>query len=91
MGLSDTLKAINDPVRRAILEFLKKGDASAGTIADQFDLTQATVSYHLKLLRQAESITVKKDKNFVIYHLSASVFEDLLAWLYTIGGTPHDN
>lgn len=91
MGLSDTLKAINDPVRRAILEFLKQGDASAGTIADQFDLTQATVSYHLKLLRQAELISVKKDKNFVIYHLSASVFEDLLAWLYTIGGTPHDN
>lgn len=52
MALSDTLKAISDPVRREILELLKKERKSAGEIAQQFQLTNATVSYHLSRLRK---------------------------------------
>ncbi|WP_262316533.1 autorepressor SdpR family transcription factor [Lacticaseibacillus parakribbianus] len=86
MALTDTLKAINDPVRRQILELLKKGDQSAGDIAAQFDLSQATVSYHLKLLRQAGLVDLNKDKNFIYYSLNLSVFEELLGWIYDLGG-----
>ena len=46
MGISETMKALADPVRREILEILKKGPKSAGEIAQVFDLTGATVSYH---------------------------------------------
>ncbi|MEG0277052.1 MAG: helix-turn-helix domain-containing protein, partial [Coprobacillus sp.] len=45
MAITDTLKAISDPVRRNILDLLKDGKMSAGDIAEKFNLTQATVSY----------------------------------------------
>lgn len=50
MSFAETFKALSDPVRREILELLKKGRMSAGEIASHFDMTQATVSYHLKIL-----------------------------------------
>ena len=63
MGMSETLKAISDPVRRDILELLKKKRMSAGEIAEQFNLTQATVSYHLSILKKADLIEESKWKN----------------------------
>ena len=86
MGMSETLKAISDPVRRDILELLKKKRMSAGEIAEQFNLTQATVSYHLSQLKKAELIEESKWKNYIYYELSVSVFEDVLTWIYELGG-----
>ena len=54
LSFAETFKALSDPVRREILELLKKGRMSAGEIASHFDMTQATVSYHLKILKKAE-------------------------------------
>ncbi|KRK98796.1 hypothetical protein FD04_GL000537 [Secundilactobacillus odoratitofui DSM 19909 = JCM 15043] len=92
MAMNQTLKAISDPVRRQILELLKAKSYSAGEIAGQFDLSQATVSYHLKLLKQASLISEHKQKNFIYYELNASVFEEVLTWIYGlgIGGNDHD-
>ena len=56
MSFAETFKALSDPVRREILELLKKGRMSAGEIASHFDMTQATVSYHLKILKKADLI-----------------------------------
>ena len=44
MGLSETMKALGDPVRREILNLLKGGRMTAGDIASRFDMTAATVS-----------------------------------------------
>ena len=82
MALNQTFKAIADPVRRQILEGLRTHRQSAGEIAAAFNLSQATVSYHLKLLRQAGLVSVTKEKNFIYYELNASVFEEMLTWLY---------
>ena len=49
LSFAETFKALSDPVRREILELLKKGRMSAGEIASHFDMTQATVSYELSL------------------------------------------
>lgn len=86
MGMSETLKAISDPVRRDILGMLKGGKKSAGEIAEHFNLTNATVSYHLAKLKSADLISEQKYKNFIYYELNASVFEEVLAWIYTLGG-----
>ncbi|MBQ6428095.1 MAG: winged helix-turn-helix transcriptional regulator, partial [Oscillospiraceae bacterium] len=56
MAFAETFKALSDPVRRQILELLKKGALSAGEIASHFDMTGATISYHLKILKQADLI-----------------------------------
>lgn len=86
MGMNETLKAISDSVRRDILQMLKSGKKSAGEIAEQFNLTWATVSYHLAKLKNADLITEQKYKNFIYYELNTSVFEEVLAWIYTLGG-----
>lgn len=86
MGMNETLKAISDPVRRDILQNLKSGKKSAGEIAEQFNLTGATVSYHLSKLKAADLITEDKYKNYIYYSLNTSVFEDVLTWIYMLGG-----
>lgn len=53
MAFAETFKALSDPVRREILNLLKGGRLTAGEIAGQFDMTAATVSYHLSLLKKA--------------------------------------
>lgn len=84
--MSETLKAISDPVRRDILSMLKNGKKSAGEIAEKFNLTNATVSYHLSKLKNANLITEEKKKNFVYYNLNTSVFEEVITWIYMLGG-----
>lgn len=86
MGMNETLKALADPVRRDILQMLKGGKKSAGEIAEHFNLTGATVSYHLSKLKKADLIVEEKYKNFIYYSLNASIFEEVLAWIYTLGG-----
>ena len=51
MVKTNAFKALADPVRREILELLKHGPMRAGDISSRFDLTPATVSYHLKILK----------------------------------------
>ena len=90
MGMSETLKAISDPVRREILELLKDGRKTAGEISGYFNLTGATVSYHLANLKKANLITETKQKNFIFYELNSSVFEDVLVWIYKLGGNRNE-
>ena len=82
----DTFKALSDPVRREILELLKKGPLSAGEIGSYFDMTGATISYHLKILKQADLVFEKKEKNFIYYQLNTSVLEELLLWIKKLKG-----
>lgn len=86
LGINETLKAISDPARRDILTMLKSGKKSAGEIAEHFNLTNATVSYHLAKLKSADLIAEEKFKNFVYYELNTSVFEDVIKWIYALGG-----
>lgn len=85
MGMSETLKAISDPVRRNILEMLREGKMTAGDIANKFNLTNATVSYHLSYLKKADLIKEEKKKKFIYYKLNTSVFEEILVWIYQFG------
>ena len=84
--MSETLKAISDPVRRNILEMLKEEKKSAGELASEFNLSGATVSYHLTQLKKAGLILESRHKNFIYYELNASVFEEVLVWIYGLGG-----
>ena len=84
--MSETLKAISDPVRRNILEMLKEEKKSAGELASEFNLSGATVSYHLMQLKKAGLILESRHKNFIYYELNASVFEEVLVWIYGLGG-----
>lgn len=86
MSFAETFKALSDPVRREILEFLKNGRLPAGEIAGHFDMTQATVSYHLKILKQADLIRETREKNFIFYELNLTVLEEIMVWLSDLKG-----
>ena len=76
MAFADTFKALSDPVRRDILTMLKNGRMSAGEIGSHFDMTGATVSYHLNILKKADLVFEEKEKNFVYYSLNTSIVEE---------------
>lgn len=80
MGVADTFKVLSDPQRREILTILKDGRHSAGELADRLNITPPAMSYHLKLLKNAELVLEYKEKNFVFYELNTSVFDDLILW-----------
>ena len=89
--MSETLKAISDSVRRNILEMLKEDKKSAGELASEFNLFGATVSYHLTQLKKAGLILESRHKNFIYYELNASVFEEVLVWIYGLGGKDNES
>ncbi|HBJ53995.1 MAG TPA: transcriptional regulator [Streptococcus sp.] len=86
MSFTNTFKALSHPVRRAILDLLKMGKMSAGEIADQFELTGATISHHLNILKKADLILETRQKNYIYYELNTSVLEDIVVWLAELKG-----
>lgn len=91
MSFANTFKALSDPVRRKILELLKEGSLSAGDIASHFDMSGATISYHLKILKNADLLYETKKKNFIYYHLNTTVLEDIMLWISELkGGDSND-
>ena len=86
MAFKETFKALADPVRREILVLLKNGKMNAGEIAEHFDITKASISYHLNILKDADLVSESKEKNFVYYELNTSVVEDIMAWLSDLKG-----
>ena len=90
MGFSETMKALSDPARREILNMLKAGRMTAGDIAGRFDMTGATVSYHLSQLKKADLIFESREKNYIYYSLNASVLEEVLLWIRSLKGVEDD-
>ena len=86
MGFAETFKSLSDPVRRDILTLLKKGSLSAGEIGSHFDMTGATISYHLSILKKADLVFENKQKNFIYYELNTSVVEEVMLWLADLKG-----
>ena len=91
MSFAETFKALSDPVRREILQLLNNGKMSAGEIGSHFDMTGATISYHLSVLKKADLVWETKVKNYVFYELNTTVVEEVLLWLTELkGGNEND-
>jgi transcriptional regulator, ArsR family len=86
LGFPETFKALSDPVRREILVMLKSGKKSAGEISKEFDMTGATISYHISQLKKAGLVLETKYKNFIYYEINVSVFEEVMLWFSQFGG-----
>ena len=90
MALQETTKALADPIRRSILNLLKKGPMTAGDIQSQFDVTFASISRHLSVLKDADLIRDRRDGKFIIYELNAAVLEEVLLWIYDLKGEKNE-
>lgn len=81
MGETNIFKVLADSQRREILMMLKKGRMNAGEIADALGVTPAALSYHLKLLKDADLIMEYRQKNYIYYEINTSVFDELILWI----------
>ena len=86
MGFAETFKALSDTARRDILVLLKQERLSAGDIGNHFDMTGATISYHLSILKKAGLVYEQREKNFIYYELNTSVVEEVMLWLSDLKG-----
>jgi DNA-binding transcriptional ArsR family regulator len=73
--------ALGDPTRQRIVEMLAARELSSGEIARRFDMTAPAVSQHLKLLREAGLVQVRRDAQRRIYALDPAGLAELDAWL----------
>ncbi|GGK42802.1 transcriptional regulator [Deinococcus malanensis] len=80
----DVLRALADPTRQQILEFLlrveearRRGECFAGTISQALGLSQPTISHHMKVLVDAGLVSAKKKGTSVYYCLSHQGFQVL--------------
>ncbi len=84
-------EALAHPTRREILALLKRGSASAGTIAARFDVSKPTMSAHFAKLRDAGLIHADKHGTSIVYSLNLSTLEEvLLGFMATMGIAPED-
>lgn len=90
LSFNETMKALSDPTRRAILNLLKEGSKTAGEIGNNFDMTGATISHHLSQLKKAGLVKESKQKNFIYYSLNASVLEEIMLWMNSLRGDNED-
>lgn len=86
MGLQETLKALADPIRREILNLLKKGRLSAGEITEHFSVSAPSISRHLSVLKDADLIRDTREGKFIFYEINTSVLEETLLWIAGLKG-----
>ncbi len=79
--MKNFFKALDDPTRRKILEMLRKRDMTAGEIADAFNISKPSISYHLDLLKQADLVTNEKKGPYIFYSLNTTVFDEVIGWM----------
>ncbi len=86
MAINETLRALADPIRREILNILRAGRMSAGEICEHFDVTGASISRHLSVLKDADLIRDTREGKFIFYELNTSVLEDVMLWISQLKG-----
>lgn len=89
MSFQKTFKALGDPTRRAILDILKDGAKTAGEIGSRFDMTGATVSHHLSVLKGAGLVSDDRRGKFIYYELNVSVLDEITGWMAALRGGNH--
>ena len=80
MSSNEAFKALADPTRREILTLLRRGEMTAGALAEKFDMTKPSMSHHFAVLKEADLITSRREGQQIWYGLNTTVVEDLMAW-----------
>ena len=79
--LSTAFQALSDPTRRAILSRLARGDATVSELMEPFELSQPTISKHLKVLESAGLIEGGRDAQRRPRRLAPHAMQDIAAWI----------
>ena len=80
-ALDRAFMALADPVRRAIVARLSRGDATVNELAEPFAITKQAVSKHIQVLEHAGLVTRSRDAQRRPVHLEAEVLDLMTAWI----------
>lgn len=83
---SSVFKAIAHPIRRDILKRLRSGPLSAGELSQHYDISKPSLSSHFSVLKEADLIFPKRDRNHIYYHLNLTVADDILTTIMDMFG-----
>ena len=76
--MQEAYRALADPHRRTILRTLRQGEKTAGELAVVTGLTPAALNHHLTTLKLADLVRVERRRQFQVYSLNTTVFQDLV-------------
>ncbi len=76
--MQEAYKAIADPTRRRILKYLRGGERTAGELAEHAGIGRTALSHHLTVLKLADLVRVERRRQFQVYSLNTTVFQDLM-------------
>ncbi len=83
---NNVFSALGHPLRRQVMDLLRKGPRTSGELADAFEASWPTVSRHLSVLKDADLITAERQGTSIIYRANTSVIEDAAAALLAMIG-----
>jgi ArsR family transcriptional regulator len=83
LRLAEVAKALGDPVRLQLVDVLRKhaGKVCVCELVPLFELSQPTVSHHLKVLREAGIVGSERQGLWAYYYVVPDALEELTAWL----------
>lgn len=77
-------KALADGTRRKILSLLKEREMSVSDLLEHVQMTQASLSHHLDILKRANLVRFRREGQFIYYEINTSVFEDAARIMYEL-------
>jgi DNA-binding transcriptional ArsR family regulator len=83
---ADVFRAVSDPTRRQMLELLSVRDRTVTELAEPFDMTQPAVSQHLRVLREAGLVDVRREGRHRVYHLDPAPLQEVFDWVQYFEG-----
>lgn len=87
-AMASAFEVVAEPRRREILDLLRAGEWSAGALASELRLSRATMSKHLRVLREAGLVVVRPDKQRRWYSLRVEPLAEITDWLTLYANRP---
>jgi ArsR family transcriptional regulator, arsenate/arsenite/antimonite-responsive transcriptional repressor len=91
MKSGKAFQALADPTRREILDLLRRGEMTAGALAEKFDMAKPSMSHHFAVLKEADLIVGRRDGQQIWYALNTTVVQDLMAWVMRLSENSQKN
>lgn len=85
--MANWFKALSDETRLTILQLLKQGETCGCTLIDKLDITQPTMSYHLRYLTDFGMITSHKEGVWKKHHVNTEVIDAMISFLTELKAT----
>jgi ArsR family transcriptional regulator, arsenate/arsenite/antimonite-responsive transcriptional repressor len=86
MASNQAFRALADPTRRKILQILRRGEKTAGQLAEYFDMTKPSMSHHFAVLKDADLVASRREGQQIWYSLNTTVVQDFLSWAMDLAG-----